>query len=105
MPNSDLDRELHEGKVIQSGDFAITESPLRISVDATLRLLRTAEQSGISTEFPALVSSFFQRAAEQGLGGEEAAALIKVMRPASNLALKSAEAWRARQDSNLRPVD
>jgi len=73
----------HEGKVIQSGDFAITESPLRISVDATLRLLRTAEQSGISTEFPGLVSSLFQRAAEQGLGGEEAAALIKVMRPAS----------------------
>jgi 3-hydroxyisobutyrate dehydrogenase-like beta-hydroxyacid dehydrogenase len=73
----------HEGKVIQSGDFAITESPLRISVDATLRLLRTAEQSAISTEFPALVSSFFQRAAAQGLGGEEAAALIKVMRPAS----------------------
>lgn len=71
----------HEGSVLQSGDFTISESPLRISVDATLRLLHTAEQAGLNSEFPALVSSFFQRAAAQGLGNQEVAALIKVMRP------------------------
>lgn len=71
----------HEGSVVQSGDFAISESPLRISIDATSRLLETAQKLGISTEFPTLVANLFQRAARQGLGGEEVAALIKVMRP------------------------
>jgi 3-hydroxyisobutyrate dehydrogenase-like beta-hydroxyacid dehydrogenase len=70
----------HEAKVIDSGDFRMTESPLRISVDATRRLLETAERRRISTAFPALVASLFERAAARGLGDEEAAALIKVMR-------------------------
>lgn len=70
----------HEGNVIQAGDFAITESPLRISVDATARLLDSARATGLNIEFPAFVAGMFGRASRAGLGGEEVAALIKVMR-------------------------
>ena len=70
----------HEGAVIQSGDFAITQSPMRISVEATQRILQTAQASGINTEFPAFAAGLFQRADAAGLGGEELAALIKLLR-------------------------
>lgn len=70
----------HEGAVIQSGNFAVSESPLKISVEATARLAQLARESGINAEFPSFVSGFFQRAAAAGLGDEEAAALIKVLR-------------------------
>jgi 3-hydroxyisobutyrate dehydrogenase-like beta-hydroxyacid dehydrogenase len=70
----------HEGAVIQSGDFAISQSPMRISVEATQRILQTAQASGINTEFPAFAAGLFQRADAAGLGGEELAALIKLLR-------------------------
>lgn len=71
----------HEGGVIAAGDFSISQSPLRISVDATERLLQTARRAGLSTELPELTASLFQRALQQNLGDEEVAALIKVMVP------------------------
>ncbi|MBC8134615.1 MAG: NAD(P)-dependent oxidoreductase [Fibrella sp.] len=70
----------HEGAVIQSGDYAISQSPLRISVGATERILQTAHATGISTAFPALASDILRRAADAGLGDEELAATIKVLR-------------------------
>ncbi|NVM86620.1 3-hydroxyisobutyrate dehydrogenase-like beta-hydroxyacid dehydrogenase [Variovorax sp. SG517] len=70
----------HEGSVIQSGDFAISQSPMRISVEATRRILQSAQDSGIDTGFPAFAAGIFQRADEAGLGGEELAALIKLLR-------------------------
>jgi 3-hydroxyisobutyrate dehydrogenase-like beta-hydroxyacid dehydrogenase len=70
----------HEGAVIQSGDFAVSESPLAISVEATARLARLARESGINAEFPAFVAAFFERAAAAGYADEEAAALIKLLR-------------------------
>ncbi|WP_390342129.1 NAD(P)-dependent oxidoreductase [Variovorax boronicumulans] len=70
----------HEGAVIQSGDFAITQSPMRISVEATQRILQTAQEAGINTEFPAFAAGLFQRADAARLGGEELAALIKLLR-------------------------
>jgi 3-hydroxyisobutyrate dehydrogenase-like beta-hydroxyacid dehydrogenase len=70
----------HEGSVIQSGDFAISQSPMRISVEATQRILQTAQQAGINTEFPAFAAGLFRRADAAGLGGEELAALIKLLR-------------------------
>lgn len=69
----------HEGEVIQSGDYRISQSPLQISVDATRRLVDTARASGLTTELPALAAAIFERAAKAGLAGEEAAAIIKVM--------------------------
>jgi 3-hydroxyisobutyrate dehydrogenase-like beta-hydroxyacid dehydrogenase len=70
----------HEGSVIQSGDFAISQSPMRISVEATRRILQAAQASGINAEFPAFAAGLFQRADDAGLGGEELAALIKLLR-------------------------
>ncbi len=46
----------HEGAVIQSGNYAISESPLKISVEATERLAQAARESGINSEFPTFVS-------------------------------------------------
>lgn len=70
----------HEVSVIHSGNFAITESPLRISVEATARLLHSAHAAKINEEFPALAASLFQRAKDAGYNDEEAAAVIKVLR-------------------------
>lgn len=70
----------HEGKVIQTGDYAISESPLKISVEATERLVQTAQAAQINTEFPRFAAGLFQRAMVAGYGNEEAAALIKVLR-------------------------
>ena len=70
----------HEGAVIHSGNYAVTESPLRISVEATERLARAARASGINAEMPTFVSRLFQRAIDAGYGDEEVAAIIKVLR-------------------------
>lgn len=70
----------HEGAVIQSGDFRISQSPMRISVEATQRILQTAQEAGINTDFPAFAAGLFQRADAAGLGGEEIAALVKLLR-------------------------
>jgi 3-hydroxyisobutyrate dehydrogenase-like beta-hydroxyacid dehydrogenase len=70
----------HEGAVIQSGNYEISESPLRISVEATGRLLQAAREGGINSQFPAFVLGFFKEAAAEGYENEEVAALIKVFR-------------------------
>jgi 3-hydroxyisobutyrate dehydrogenase-like beta-hydroxyacid dehydrogenase len=70
----------HEGTVIQSGDFRITESPMSISVEATERLAHAAHANGINAEFPDFVASLFRRAEAAGYGNEEVGALIKVLR-------------------------
>lgn len=70
----------HEGAVIQSGDFRMSESPLKISVEATERILEQAKDAKINTEFPKLAAGLFRRAEAAGYGEEEAAALIKILR-------------------------
>jgi 3-hydroxyisobutyrate dehydrogenase-like beta-hydroxyacid dehydrogenase len=70
----------HEGAVIESGDFAITESPMRISIEATQRILRSSRDAGLNIEIPGLIASLFERADTAGLGDQELAALIKVLR-------------------------
>jgi len=70
----------HEGTVIETGDYAVSESPLKISVEATERLVRTAQAAQINTEFPTFAAELFKRAMAAGYGDEEAAALIKVLR-------------------------
>jgi 3-hydroxyisobutyrate dehydrogenase-like beta-hydroxyacid dehydrogenase len=69
-----------EGQVIQSGDFSMKESPLRISVEATDRIHEFSKQARLNTEFPELADRLLKRAHSAGLGNEELAALIKVMR-------------------------
>ncbi len=70
----------HEGEVIASGDFRVSESPLRISVPAVRRILEASERLGIDGALPALVDGWLGRAADAGLVDEELAALIKVLR-------------------------
>lgn len=70
----------HEGNVIQSGDFTISESPMRISVIATERILQSSVDAKINTEIPAFIADLFKRADNAGLGDKEAAALIEVIR-------------------------
>lgn len=70
----------HEGSVIASGDFAISESPLRISIAAVERIADTSAALGINSELPALVNAWLDRASKAGLQDEELAAVIKVLR-------------------------
>lgn len=70
----------HEGNVIKSGDFTISESPMRISVIATERILQSSIDAKINTEIPAFIADLFKRADAAGLGDKEAAALIEVIR-------------------------
>jgi 3-hydroxyisobutyrate dehydrogenase-like beta-hydroxyacid dehydrogenase len=70
----------HEGAVIESGNFEVSESPLRISVEATERLLQAARASGINAELPTFAADLFKRAMSAGYAQEEAAAMIKVLR-------------------------
>jgi 3-hydroxyisobutyrate dehydrogenase-like beta-hydroxyacid dehydrogenase len=70
----------HEGKVIASGDFRATESPLRISVPAVRRILLTSKQLGLDTQMPAMMDGWLTRAETAGMGGDELASLIKILR-------------------------
>ena len=70
----------YEAEVIESGDFAIAQSPLRISVEATERIARAARERGINDEIPAFAAKLFQRAADAGYADEEIAAFIKILR-------------------------
>jgi len=71
---------LHEGNMIHTNNFQVTESPMRISIEATARLEATAREAGINTAFPAFASALFKKAAAAGYADEEVAALIKVLR-------------------------
>ena len=73
----------HEGAVIQSGNYEISESPLKISAEATERLAQAAREGGINSEFPTFVSGIFKKAVAAGYENEEVAALVKVFRGAS----------------------
>lgn len=70
----------HEGGVIASGDFHVTESPLRISISAVRRIRLHSEQLGLNTELPALIDNWLERAEAMGFADEELAAVIKVLR-------------------------
>ncbi|MCW5623583.1 MAG: NAD(P)-dependent oxidoreductase [Burkholderiales bacterium] len=70
----------HEGKVIHSGDYTITQSPLRISIDATRRIAQHARDRGLDASIPELAEKLFRDAEAAGYANEEAAAVIKVLR-------------------------
>ncbi len=70
----------YEAGVIQSGNFAITQSPLSISVEATERILNSSQEYGINSELPKLAFEFLKRAKMAGYDKEELASLIKIFR-------------------------
>jgi hypothetical protein len=61
----------HEGAVIKSGDFKVTESPFRISITAVGRILQTSANLAINTEVPVLVNRWLQHAEKAGFADEE----------------------------------
>jgi 3-hydroxyisobutyrate dehydrogenase-like beta-hydroxyacid dehydrogenase len=73
----------HEGNMIHAGNFAISQSPMRISVDATDRIAQHAREAGLDEAIPALFARLFREAADAGYADEEAAAVIKVLRAKS----------------------
>jgi 3-hydroxyisobutyrate dehydrogenase-like beta-hydroxyacid dehydrogenase len=70
----------HQGAVIQSGRFAVSESPMRISVAAVERILKTSERLGLNTEMPSLFNGWLEKAKRANLADEELAAMIKILR-------------------------
>ncbi|MDC7694232.1 NAD(P)-binding domain-containing protein [Asticcacaulis sp. DXS10W] len=70
----------HQSGVIKSGDFAISESPMRISIAAVDRIAKTSAALGINGEVPELVNGWLVEAERQGFADEELAAIIKVLR-------------------------
>jgi len=74
----------YESNVIRKEDYTASESPIRISVEAVERILQTAQESGINTEFPIFAAGIFRQAKAAGYENEELAALIKVFRRQAN---------------------
>lgn len=72
----------HEGRVIRGGDFTVSQSPLAISVPATERIEHAMRDKGLHAELPALISRLLRKSVEAGFGGEEFAAVVKVLREA-----------------------
>lgn len=70
----------HEGNVIHSGNFAVSESPLKISVLATERILQHAQQKKIDTAYPVLMAGLLKSADTAGYADEELAAVVKILR-------------------------
>lgn len=73
----------HQGGVLESGDFTISESPMRISMAAVDRIASASGDLGINRELPDLFNGWLRKAADAGLADSELAALIKVLRGAS----------------------
>lgn len=69
----------HEGKVIASGDFTISQSPLSISVGATERIEQAMRAKGLHTELPALIARLLRQADAAGYGQQEFAAVVKIL--------------------------
>ncbi len=70
----------NQGAVIQSGNFTVSESPMRISIAAVDRILSTSERLRLNTEMPSLLNRWLQEANRANLADEELAALIKILR-------------------------
>lgn len=70
----------HEGNVIAGGDYAVTQSPLSISVDATRRIHHAMRDAGLHTALPSAIAQLLAQAAAAGYSGEELAAVAKVIR-------------------------
>ena len=72
----------HEGRVVRDGDFTVSQSPLAISVPATERIENAMRSKGLHAELPAVITRLLRKSVEAGYGGEEFAAVVKVLRTA-----------------------
>ena len=65
---------------IEAARYEEPEGPLRTAADGAEQLLQHARNTGIDARFPAFVAEAFGRGMEAGLGREDVAALIQVLR-------------------------
>lgn len=70
----------HMGEVIQHNRFANPESTVNTTTQDLHLLVQHSEEAGISAELPKFAAAIFQRTVDAGYGGEEHAAIIKVLR-------------------------
>lgn len=70
----------HMGEVIQYNHFADPESTVKTTTEDLHLLVQHSEEAGISTELPRFAANIFQRTVDAGYGGEEHAAIIKILR-------------------------
>ncbi|WP_207421552.1 NAD(P)-dependent oxidoreductase [Desertivirga brevis] len=70
----------HMGEVIQKENFSNPESTIFTTANGLHLLVQQANERGINTELPSFAAGLFQRAVDAGYGGEEHAAIIKVLR-------------------------
>ncbi|MCT9073063.1 NAD(P)-dependent oxidoreductase [Cupriavidus gilardii] len=73
----------HEGNVVETGDFAVSQSPLSISVDATRRIEQAMRHHGLRSELPALIAQLLHEAEQAGYANEEFAAVTKILKGAA----------------------
>lgn len=69
----------HEIRMIDSGNYAITQSPMAISIIASQRITDTAKSMGLDTTFTDAIASMLANTKVQGLENEEVAALVKIV--------------------------
>ncbi|MGE0830802.1 MAG: NAD(P)-dependent oxidoreductase [Hyphomonadaceae bacterium] len=74
------DEAKHLADVIRTGKFGAPQASLATYANSVERILAHARDAGIDAAFPAFASRLFQQATAAGFGGEEVAALIKVLR-------------------------
>ncbi|QGZ39567.1 3-hydroxyisobutyrate dehydrogenase-like beta-hydroxyacid dehydrogenase [Pseudoduganella flava] len=70
----------HEAGSIAAEDYAVSQSPLSISVDATRRIEEAMRERRLHAGLPALIAQLLRDADRAGFGGEEFAAVVKVLR-------------------------
>ncbi len=75
----------HESGVIRSVNYVVSQSALKISIEAMDRILKTTRDIGINADFPAYASRLFRQADAEGFGDEELASVIKVLRKQGSL--------------------
>lgn len=69
----------HQLQVIETDNYTISQSPLSISVAATQRIWDAIKDSKMDTRFPENIALLLKKAEVSGYGGQELAALIKVV--------------------------
>lgn len=70
----------HEIDVISRKEFQVSQSPLAISVTATQRIADAVRAFGFDSRFSEQIALLLKKAQEQGLGDNELASLIGVIR-------------------------
>ncbi len=69
----------HEIKTVTENNYAITQSPMAISIIASQRITDTAKSMGLDTSFTDTIAAMLATTKTHGLQNEEVSALIKII--------------------------